>query len=132
MKKIGVLNSRISKVISELGHTDQIVICDAGLPIPKSTERIDLALKPGVPSFIETVEVVLQEMQVEKAYIAKEIVEKNPKVKDQLETLLRGITIEWISHEEFKKMTNERAKAVIRTGECTPYANVILEAGVIF
>ena len=73
MKKIGILNSEISRVISELGHMDTIVIADAGLPIPPHVKRIDLALKQGVPSFIETVEIVLQEMCVENAYVAKEM-----------------------------------------------------------
>ncbi|RXJ70595.1 D-ribose pyranase, partial [Escherichia coli] len=29
----------MSSVISRLGHTDTLVVCDAGLPIPKSTTR---------------------------------------------------------------------------------------------
>jgi D-ribose pyranase len=39
--------------------------------------------------------------------------------------------IQEVSHEEFKRLTNN-VKAVIRTGEVTPYANCILQAGVIF
>lgn len=40
---------------------------------------------------------------------------------------------EWIvtDHEHFKQAT-KTAKAVIRTGETTPFANVILHSGVIF
>lgn len=131
MKKIGILNSEISKVISELGHTDKIVIGDAGLPIPAQVKRIDLALKQGVPSFIETVETVLQEMQVETAYIAKEMGEVSPSKKEELASLLPGISIKTMTHEELKVLTRE-AKAIIRTGEFTPFANVVLEAGVIF
>jgi D-ribose pyranase len=33
MKRYGILNSHISKVLANLGHTDFIVIADAGLPI---------------------------------------------------------------------------------------------------
>lgn len=131
MKKIGILNSEISKVISELGHTDKIVIGDAGLPIPPQVKRIDLALKQGVPSFIETVETVLLEMQVETAYIAKEMQEASPAKREELISLLPGIAIKTMTHEELKALTKE-AKAIIRTGEFTPFANVILEAGVIF
>jgi D-ribose pyranase len=36
-----------------------------------------------------------------------------------------------IPHEEFKART-AAARAVVRTGEFTPYANVILIAGVTF
>lgn len=131
MKKTGILNSAISKVISELGHTDKIVICDSGLPIPSNVKRIDLALKQGVPSFLETVETVLTEMQVEKAYIASEMETVSLQVKGNLQSLLEGTELQSISHEEFKNLTKD-AKAIIRTGEFTPYANVILQAGVVF
>ena len=47
MKRNGILNSDISRVLSYLGHTDQICIGDCGLPIPDETERIDLALRFG-------------------------------------------------------------------------------------
>lgn len=131
MKKIGILNSEISRVISELGHMDKIVIADAGLPIPAHVKRIDLALKAGVPSFIETVETVLQEMCVENAYLAQEMESASPAKKGELIAVLPGAQIKFIPHEELKALTHQ-AKAVIRTGEFTPYANVILEAGVIF
>lgn len=131
MKKIGILNSEISKAISELGHTDKIVICDCGLPIPAHVKRIDLALKQGTPSFLETLETVLVEMQVEKVYVAKEMGTASPQLQPAINRFLPGVQVMTIRHEELKALTKE-AKAVIRTGECTPYANIILEAGVIF
>lgn len=51
MKKTCLLNNSISSVISKMGHTDIIAIGDCGLPIPKETKRIDLALTKGIPSF---------------------------------------------------------------------------------
>ncbi|HWQ42345.1 MAG TPA: D-ribose pyranase [Desulfosporosinus sp.] len=131
MKKIGILNSEISRVISELGHTDMIVIADAGLPIPPHVKRIDLALKEGVPSFIETVETVLKEMCVENAYVAGEMGSASASKKEELIAVLPSVLIRVVTHEELKLLTHE-AKAVIRTGEFTPYANVVLVAGVIF
>jgi D-ribose pyranase len=131
MKKIGILNSDISKVISELGHTDKIVICDSGLPIPAHVKRIDLALKQGIPSFMDCLVTVLQEMQVEQAFVAREMDQKSPQLKKQMELVLEGVNLHEVSHEELKALTHE-AKAIIRTGEFTPYANVILQAGVIF
>ncbi|TGE33758.1 D-ribose pyranase [Desulfosporosinus sp. Sb-LF] len=131
MKKIGILNSDISRVISELGHMDTIVIADAGLPIPSHVKRIDLALKEGVPSFIETVGTVFQEMCVEKAYVAQEMGSASASKKEELIAVLPDVKIEGITHEELKALTHQ-AKAVIRTGEFTAYANVVLVAGVIF
>lgn len=139
MKKGTVLNADISSVISRLGHTDTLVIADAGLPIPRNTPRIDLALTHGVPGFMQVVEVVTQEMQVEAAILASEIKQHNPQLH---ETLLKHIeqlqqhqgntiSIRYISHEQFKQHTAD-SHAVTRSGECSPYANIILCAGVTF
>lgn len=131
MKKQGILNSHISEVLSKLGHTDTIVIADCGLPIPEETLRIDLSLKIGSPSFIETLQTVIEDMAVEKITIAKEISENNAELEKEVIDLFANTPILYCSHEEFKEQT-KNAKAVIRTGEATPYANIILHAGVIF
>ncbi|MED4582919.1 D-ribose pyranase [Brevibacillus choshinensis] len=131
MKKQGILNSEISALISQLGHTDRIVICDAGLPIPDFVTRIDLAIVPGLPSFFEVLNAVLIEMQVEKAIFAEELIIAQPSTHIYLEAALPGVELSSVSHEEFKALTKE-TKAIIRTGECTPFANVILQAGVTF
>jgi len=139
MKKGTVLNADISRVISRLGHTDTVVVCDAGLPIPKTTERVDLALTQGVPTFMQVVDVVTTEMQVEAAILAEEIKNHNQQLHETLLTHLellqqyQGNTIEirYTSHEQFKKQTAD-SQAVIRSGECSPYANIILCAGVTF
>ncbi|MFB0844217.1 D-ribose pyranase [Paenibacillus oleatilyticus] len=131
MKKIGIINSEISEVISKLGHTDTVVICDSGLPIPDHVRRIDLALKQGVPSLLETLSTVLEEMEVEAAFVADEMEWASPRFQQELEAVMQGIPVRTVSHEQLKKLTHE-AKAVIRTGEFTPYANIVLQAGVIF
>lgn len=131
MKKYGTLNSEITAVLARLGHTDTIVIADCGLPIPDGVRRIDLALTPGLPSFLETLEVVLADMQAEGAVLAAEIVDHNPEVQEKTLLLLDETDVSYVAHEQFKALTGQ-AKAVIRTGEATPYANIILRAGVIF
>lgn len=131
MKKIGTLNQPLSSVIAGLGHMDRLVIADAGLPIPASTQRIDLALKEGIPGFMDALEVILEEVQVESAIVANEMVSTSPEIFQQLEKLLPEIPIETIPHEDFKELTGE-ARAIVRTGEFTPYANIILNAGVVF
>lgn len=133
MKKQGILNSDISRVLSYLGHTDWICIGDCGLPIPDEVERIDLALAFGEPTFMRTLEVVAGDMKVEKIILAEEIKVQNPIVLDQVTELFAGqnVETEYVSHVELKERT-KNCKAVIRTGETTPYANVILQAGCIF
>lgn len=133
MKKNGILNSEISRVLSYMGHTDQIAVGDCGLPIPDETERIDLAIAFGIPTFMQTLEIVAQDMKIEKIILAEEIKTQNPEVLSQIEALFDGqnIETEFVSHTELKAKTKE-CKAVIRTGETTPYANIILQSGCIF
>ena len=133
MKKNGILNSDISRVLSYMGHTDWICVGDCGLPIPDEVERIDLAMEFGVPTFMKTLEVVTGDMKVEKIILAEEIKAQNPKVLGEIEALFKGqnIEVEYVSHTELKEKT-KNCKAVIRTGETTPYANIILQSGCIF
>lgn len=131
VKKIGILNQQLSSIIAGMGHMDTLVVADAGLPIPAETERVDLALTESIPTFSDTVRAVLTELQVEGAVIAEEMVQVSPQLYDTLRTLLGEIPIETVAHTELKARTHA-AKAVVRTGEFTPYANVILVAGVVF
>lgn len=131
MIKGQLLNSEILSVLSKMGHTDQLTVADAGLPIADHVKRIDLALKKGIPSFLQTVMLLSAYMTIEKIILAEEIKDKNPAVYSQLVEQFPDTEIEWVSHEVFKRMTHG-SKAVIRTGECTPYANVILQSGVDF
>ncbi len=132
MKKTTLLHSEISYLLASLGHQDLIVIADSGLPIPKSVKRIDLALTAGVPGFIETLEVVLSELHIEKAWIAEELIEQRGTVYPKLLERLADTEIGTLPHVELKQLIEHKAIAVIRTGECSPYANVILQSGVVF
>ncbi|WP_371365139.1 D-ribose pyranase [Sporomusa rhizae] len=131
MKKIGILNQPISEVIAGMGHGDMLVIGDAGLPIPPNVRRIDLALTAGVPAFLQTLEVILSELQVESAIIANETMAVSPVIFNGIKAAIKAIPSSMVSHEEFKLLTKQ-AVAVVRTGECTPYANIVLKAGVTF
>ena len=131
MKKKGILNPALSEVVASMGHFDQITVCDAGLPIPLSVQRIDLAVAENIPGFIEVVRAVSEEIEVQRIVLAEEAIEKNPSIVEALQTIFRNIEITYITHESFKLLT-QRSRAIIRTGECSPYENVILESGVIF
>ncbi|WP_022943038.1 D-ribose pyranase [Psychromonas hadalis] len=138
MKKTALINAELSYLVASLGHFDEVTICDAGLPIAKHTQRIDLALTHGIPAFIDTVCVLLGEMQITGVILASEFEQVSPDLHSVLLELIakeqkegKEITLSYISHEDFKKRSNN-SKAVVRTGECTPYANVIFQAGVVF
>ena len=127
------INPQLSRVISETGHTDQIVVTDAGLPIPVGSERIDLAYRPGAPAFFDVLDTVLAEMAVEGATVSAEIAERSPEVLEGLCERFAGMgfEIELVPHTELKARTHS-ARAFVRSGEFTPFANVILHAGVAY
>jgi len=131
MKKSMLLNQALSEIVAAMGHSDLLVIGDAGLPVPRGVPRVDLAVRPGVPGFLETVEAILSELAVEEAIVAAETAQRNPEVDNGLKQLLGEIPFRTVTHEELKRLSAS-AVAVVRTGECTPYSNVILRAGVTF
>lgn len=131
MKKGVLLNSDISSVIANMGHTDMLVISDCGLPIPETAKKIDISLTKGTPGLIETMKAVLSELEVEEAIIAEETLEKSNEFFKELKEQLGNIPVKFVKHEEFKLITVS-ARACIRTGECIPYANIILKSGVTF
>ncbi|MEK0314669.1 D-ribose pyranase [Cohnella sp. 56] len=131
MKKTGILNSELSSVIAAVGHTDLIVVCDSGYPIPKGTLRIDLALRRGSPGIVETVAEMARELEVEKITFALESGQHCAGLIREVQALFPGAGHEGIGHDAFKALA-ARAVAIVRTGECIPYANVILHAGVAF
>lgn len=131
MKKTNLLNSEISFAIAKMGHTDQLTICDCGLPISESNYRIDLAVTEGIPSFLAVLDSVLTELEVQKIYLAREIEKASPELMKAVIKRFPDTPVEFIDHEDLKKQV-KLSKAVIRTGECTSFANIILESGVIF
>jgi D-ribose pyranase len=131
MKKSGPLNSSLNRILGELRHTDTLCIGDCGLPSPAGVETVDLALKLGTPGFVETLRTIAEDLVVERISLAQEIESANPTVLKQIQEIFPGIPIDWVSHEAFKQLT-KHCRAIVRTGEATPYANIILHSGVIF
>ncbi len=131
MKKTVLLNSEISEVIARMGHGDMLVIGDAGMPIPPGPQRIDLALTRSVPGFVETLQAVLSELQVGEIILAEETQRASPHIWQAILDAVGDVPRTVVSHAELKEKT-KAAIACIRTGEYTPYANVILVAGVVF
>ncbi|MBW7884595.1 MAG: D-ribose pyranase [Caldilineaceae bacterium] len=131
MKKQGILNAEIAAVVASMGHLDTITVADAGLPIPAGPHRIDLVVKPNLPRFLDVLNAVLDELIVQEAIIALEMPQVSPQLYNELRGVFGEIPVRMLPHTEFKPQT-ALSKAVIRTGEFTPYANVILVAGVAF
>ncbi len=129
MIKDGILNAQLANVLASLGHRDTIVVSDAGLPIPQGVEKVDLAWKANEPRYIGVLQEILKNIVVEKAIFAKELKTVSPEMhKEILAVLPEGLEIEYIDHADLKEMTKS-SKAIIRTGEFTPYPSVILVSG---
>jgi D-ribose pyranase len=134
MKKTLLLNISLSQLVASLGHGDIVVIGDAGLPVPPGVPLIDLALSPGIPSFVSTLEALLSEMQVESHVVAEEMLQVMPQALGRVQQLHEQGTLgvrQSVSHARFKELS-QRARAIVRTGECEPYSNIALLAGVTF
>jgi len=131
MKKTGIFNSKISSFVASMGHKDIITVVDMGYPIPKDIEFADIVLDKGKPGFLETIEVLLSELAVEKIIIAEELEHNNINNYVGIVKLFQGIEVEKMSHELFKEKA-KMSKYFIRTGECTPFSNIMLISGVIF
>lgn len=133
MKKSGILHIELSRIVAGMGHNDVLVVCDAGMPIPHNTPTADLALTLNIPRFIDTVRVVLGELKVERAVIASELEHVSRPMYDELMKTLGGIPVSKVSHDELKHLTRTTPNvSFVRTGEATPYANVMLISGVVF
>ncbi|MER6081675.1 D-ribose pyranase [Streptomyces sp. NPDC013157] len=129
MKRAGILNRHLSGALAELGHGHEVLVCDAGMPIPKGPRVVDLAFRAGVPSFAEVLEGLLAELVVEGATAASEVREANPAAAALLDGHFGDLAL--VPHERLKELSAQ-ARLVVRTGEARPYANVLLRCGVFF
>ncbi len=131
MKKAGVLNRRLSEIIAGMGHTDLVVISDAGFPIPPGVELVDLAVTANVPGIREVVRAVAGELLVEEITLANETRDRKDALANELAAVFLDATVQFMSHDDLK-VASASAKAIIRTGECSPFANIMLKSGVTF
>ncbi|HTV98317.1 MAG TPA: D-ribose pyranase [Steroidobacteraceae bacterium] len=119
-------------MLAGMGHTDSLVIADCGLPVPQGVECIDLSIAFGEPAFLRVLDSVLADFKAERAVFATEAKEHNRAVAARASCLAdERLQVDFVAHQTLKTLTRG-ARAVIRTGEATPYANVLLYSGVIF
>ncbi len=131
MKKQGILQAKLAETIASMGHGDLLVIADAGFPVPAGVPCIDLAVRCGLPLMLDVARAVAAELQVEELTVADELLARDNALPDALRRLFPGAGFGQMPHDALKRLSGQ-ARAVVRTGECTPYYNVILAAGVVF
>lgn len=131
MKRRGFLSAPVAELIALMGHTDRLIVCDAGFPVPPAVPRIDLAVTRNLPTVLDVLRVLLDDLAVERFSVADELREVSPERYAEVAELLPGVSHDLIPHAEFKRAAHE-VRAVIRTGDFTPYSNVMLVAGVVY
>ncbi|WFE90507.1 D-ribose pyranase [Roseibium porphyridii] len=136
MKRTALLNRHLSELVASLGHLDAIIVADAGLPVPQGVRVIDLAVSEGVPGFQDLLKALRAELVIESAIWAEETSDEMSALMQEeidqwsLETE-QNVTTSRVSHAELKRKSGQ-VRAIIRTGEFTPYANILLISGVPF
>jgi D-ribose pyranase len=128
MKKGGILHPAINLLLASTGHTDYFTICDKGYPVPEGPMRIDLALVEGIPTVLDVLAAIEVEYAIDRVLIATEMTEVSPRRVEELRLLLGDTPLEPVPHLELKRLA-ETGKATIRTGDATPYANIIVVSG---
>lgn len=129
MKEVGIVNRELSRVLSEQGHGDLLMVVDAGFAIPKGADVVDISLTENCPMLIDTLKVLTRFFSVEKLIFADKTKEVSPTLFNRVIGLFdKDMPVELVTHPQLKEMST-RVKAVIRTGDFTAYANVILVSG---
>ena len=85
-----ILHPQLARALAELGHTDIAMVVDAGFPIPRTVERIDLGFSPGIPSLAQILGILRQELFVEKVTFAEDVPARNPRLFDLLREIYTG------------------------------------------
>ena len=147
MKNSGLLNSDAIRILSRLGHRDMIAVTDFGFPFPVNgkTQTLDLSIARNLPRYLDIVKLLMDDYCIESVLIADE-------TKDRSKDIHRGLLdivekndnrgqkteVRYMPHSDFKNLVLHGAEreepvfSMIRTGEFTPYSNIILVAGVPF
>ena len=124
----GILNPKILELLARVRHTNTLVIADRGFPFWPTIETEDISLVDGVPTVLQVLAAARQNFKVGKAWMAQEFLKQNnAKARAAFAVALRGIELEHEPHVEFKKRI-PHAIGIIRTGDTTQYANIILES----
>ena len=129
MIKEGIFHPQLLRVLGEIRHKDMIVIGDAGLPIPKGVERVDLGWIKGSPSYLQVLEEIAKVLVIDEAIFAEEALEVSKDLHEKaLKLLPEGLPVSYVPHTQLKEISKD-AKAIVLTGEFTGYTNVVLVAG---
>lgn len=130
MKRTGILNQQLSATLASLGHTDLLLVVDAGFPIPRGANRIDLAVTENLPDLRTVLDLIANEIIVEGVIRAEDVPTNNAPLDAWLADRFAGAEFTTRPHREVLGELAHEAKAIVRTGAFDPWGNVGLICGV--
>lgn len=130
MKRVGIMNKKLSEALASMGHGDTLIVCDAGFPIPEDAWRIDLALVQDVPDLQTVLSAIAKELIAERVMMAEELKEHNPVLYGKVAHLFDERDFEFIPHYQMLSEIPRQAKVIVRTGAFDPWGNIVLFSGV--
>lgn len=128
MIRSGLLNPAVLSLVARVRHTNCLVIADRGFPHWPGLETVDLSLVDDIPTVCDVLGAILPNFVCGRATMASEFLSVNSEaVCEGIRRSLDGVPLFFESHIDFKKRV-PAAIGLIRTGDTTPYANIILES----
>jgi D-ribose pyranase len=129
MLRTGILNPAVLSLLARVRHTNTLVIADRGFPSWPGLETVDLSLVDDLPTVAQVLAAIRPGFSIARAYAAEELHGANEpgKLARHL-AALHSLPTTFEPHLDFKKRV-PRAIGLIRTGDTTQYANLILESG---
>jgi L-fucose mutarotase len=134
-----ILSPDLLKILSEMGHGDEIVIGDGNFPAASIARRLVRADGHGVPALLEAILAVIPlDTYADPNVMLMAVEPGDPVVPVIWDTYYKIITAAEHDRARIAKIKRfafyDRAKtayAVIASGESALYANIILKKGVI-
>jgi D-ribose pyranase len=123
----GILNPAILSLLARVRHTNTLVISDRGFPFWPTIETVDLSLVDDVQTVLQVLAAVRGNFVIGAAYMAEEFLASNSDAtKAAFADALAGIPVTHEPHEAAFKPRVPAAIGLIRTGDTTQYANMVL------
>ncbi|GAA2896468.1 D-ribose pyranase [Microbacterium esteraromaticum] len=130
MKRHGILNAQLSGALATLGHTDLILVVDAGFPIPRDAQRVDLAVAENLPDLRTVIGLIADEVVIEGVVRAEDVTSNNPRLDEWLIQRFPDAEFSTRTHADVLGALAKQAKVIVRTGAFEPWGNIGLFCGV--
>lgn len=128
MLKSGILNPEINSLVSRVRHTNTLVIADRGFPYWPQIETIDISLVDDMPRVLDVLRAIQKNFVIGKLVMAEEFRRvNNPETVNSFVGCFGNVPVVFEPHVQFK-LRVPLAVGLIRTGDTTQYANLILES----